>query len=140
MAQATQGSVENLKEMRTGTLESSLSQADIAFWAHQGIGPYKGQPAFEQLTAIANLYTETVHVVVRAESDIRNIGDLRGKVVSVGEEGSGTLVVARVILEAAHELAQRNAAEFVSLASTNLQCARRALPQRGEDTSELLRE
>lgn len=100
VAQATQGSVENLKEMRTGTLESSLSQADIAFWAHQGIGPYKGQPAFEQLTAIANLYTETVHVVVRAESDIRNIGDLRGKVVSVGEEGSGTLVEARVILEA----------------------------------------
>ena len=50
VAQATQGSVENLKEMRTGTLESSLSQADIAFWAHQGIGPYKGQPAFEQLT------------------------------------------------------------------------------------------
>lgn len=100
VAQATQGSVENLKEMRTGTLESSLSQADIAFWAHQGIGPYKGQPAFGQLTSIANLYTETVHVVVRAESDIRNIADLRGKVVSVGEEGSGTLVEARVILEA----------------------------------------
>ena len=39
-------------------------------------------------------------MVVRAESDIRNIGDLRGKVVSVGEEGSGTLVEARVILEA----------------------------------------
>jgi TRAP transporter TAXI family solute receptor len=100
VAQATQGSVENLKEMRSGTLESALSQADIAFWAHQAIGPYKGQPPFEQLTSIANLYTETVHVVVRAESDIRNIGDLRGKVVSVGEEGSGTLVEARVILEA----------------------------------------
>jgi TRAP transporter TAXI family solute receptor len=100
VAQATQGSVENLKEMRTGTLESALAQADIAFWAHQAIGPYKGQPPFDQLTAIANLYTETVHVVVRAESDIRNVGDLRGKVVSVGEEGSGTLVEARVILEA----------------------------------------
>jgi len=100
VAQATQGSVENLKEMRTGTLESALSQADIAFWAYQAIGPYKGQPAFDQLTAIANLYTETVHVVVRAESDIRNIGDLRGKVVSIGEEGSGTLVEARVILDA----------------------------------------
>ena len=100
VAQATQGSVENLKEMRTGTLKSALSQADIAFWAYQAIGPYKGQPPFDQLTSIANLYTETVHVVVRAESDIRNIGDLRGKVVSVGEEGSGTLVEARVILEA----------------------------------------
>jgi uncharacterized protein len=100
VAQATQGSVENLKEMRTGTLESALSQADIAFWAHQATGPYKGQPPFDQLTAIANLYTETVHVVVRAESNIRSIADLRGKVVSIGEEGSGTLVEARVILEA----------------------------------------
>lgn len=100
VAQATQGSVENLKEMRTGTLESALSQADIAFWAREGTGPYKGQQPFEQLTTIANLYVETVHIVVRAESDIRSIADLKGKVVSIGEEGSGTLVEARVILEA----------------------------------------
>lgn len=100
VAQATQGSVENLKEMRTGTLESALSQADIAFWARKGTGPYKGQQPFEQLTTIANLYIETVHLVVRAESDIRSVADLKGKVVSIGEEGSGTLVEARVILEA----------------------------------------
>ncbi|UEM02933.1 TAXI family TRAP transporter solute-binding subunit [Skermanella rosea] len=100
VAQATQGSVENLKEMRTGTLESALSQADIAFWAREGTGPYKGQQPFEQLTTIASLYVETVHIVVRAESDIRSIADLKGKVVSIGEEGSGTLVEARVILEA----------------------------------------
>ncbi|EWY39217.1 hypothetical protein N825_07765 [Skermanella stibiiresistens SB22] len=100
VAQATQGSVENLKEMRTGTLESSLSQADIAYWAREGTGPYKGQPPFDQLTAIANLYVETVHLVVRAESGIRSVADLRGKTVSIGEEGSGTLVEARVILEA----------------------------------------
>ncbi|WP_246148709.1 TAXI family TRAP transporter solute-binding subunit [Skermanella pratensis] len=100
VAQATQGSVENLKEMRTGTLESALSQADIAFWAREGTGPYKGQQPFDQLTAIANLYVETVHLVVRAESGIRNVADLKGKRVSVGEEGSGTLVEARVILEA----------------------------------------
>jgi TRAP transporter TAXI family solute receptor len=100
VAQATSGSVENLKEMRSGALESALTQADIAFWAEQATGLYKDQPPFTELNVIANLYTETVHLVVRADSGIRTAADLRGKVVSVGEEGSGTLVEAREILGA----------------------------------------
>jgi len=100
VAQATSGSVENIKEMRGGSLESALTQADIAFWSQQGTGPYKGQAPFTELTTIANLYTETVHLVVRADSDIKSVADLRGKSVSIGEEGSGTLVEAREILGA----------------------------------------
>lgn len=100
VAQATSGSVENLSLMAAGTLESAMSQADIAFWAHTGTGLYEGKPPMTELRAIANLYPETVHLVVRADGGIDSVDDLAGRIVSLGDEGSGTLVEARAILEA----------------------------------------
>mgnify|MGYP001805899970 CR=1 FL=1 len=100
MAQTTSGSVQNLGQLRDGTAEAAMVQADLAFWAFSGQGYYAGKPAFTGLRAIANLYTETVHLVVRAESPIQSVADLKGLAVSLGEEGSGTLVETRLILEA----------------------------------------
>lgn len=100
VAQATSGSVENLRNLSTGSFESALVQADIAFWAHRGTGPYEGKRPITEVRTIANLYTEAVHLVVRADSGIDEVGDLEGRTVSLGEEGSGTLVEARVILDA----------------------------------------
>lgn len=100
VAQATSGSVENLQKLSEKAFESALSQADVAYWAYRGGGPYEEAPPQEELRAIANLYPETVHLVVRADSGIETVPDLKGKVVSVGEQGSGTLVEARLVLGA----------------------------------------
>jgi TRAP transporter TAXI family solute receptor len=53
------------------------------------------------LRAIANLYHEAMHVVVRAESSIRTIADLRGRAVSIGQPLSATRIAARAVLGAA---------------------------------------
>lgn len=100
MAQTTSGSVQNLNQLREGMAEAAMVQADLAFWAFTAQGYYGGKPAFSGLRAIANLYTETVHLVVRAESTIQTVQDLKGQSVSLGEEGSGTLVESRLILDA----------------------------------------
>lgn len=100
VAQASSGAVDNIELLRNTRLEAALVQADVAFWAYAGQGPYKTQPSYPKLRAIANLFPETVHVVVRADSDLTAISQLRGRVVGLGEEGSGTLVEARMILEA----------------------------------------
>jgi len=55
----------------------------------------------KNLRAIAALFPEYVHVVVRAESGIRRLADLKGRRVALGEPGSGTLADARLVLEAA---------------------------------------
>jgi TRAP transporter TAXI family solute receptor len=52
------------------------------------------------LRLIANLYPESVHIVVRKGSGIKTVSDLRGKRVGLDEPGSGTLVNARLILGA----------------------------------------
>lgn len=100
VAQSTQGPIENIALIAKGTLDSGLVQADLAYWAYHGTGLYADKGAVRHLRAIANLYPEMVHIVVRANSDIQGIRDLKLRRVSLGEQSSGTLVNARAILEA----------------------------------------
>jgi hypothetical protein len=54
-----------------------------------------------RLRAIASLFPEVLHVVVRSDSPIRSIAGLAGRTVAVGETGSGTLVNSKMLLAAA---------------------------------------
>jgi TRAP transporter TAXI family solute receptor len=88
-------------------MESGFSQADINYWAYSGTGMYEGKPKVEELRAIANLYPESIHVMVRKGLGAKSIADLKGKRVSIDEPGSGTLVNAKAIL-AAYGLSERD--------------------------------
>ncbi|MCC7048488.1 MAG: TAXI family TRAP transporter solute-binding subunit [Alphaproteobacteria bacterium] len=98
-AQSTQGPVENIALIAKGSLDSGLAPADLAYWAFHGTGPYADKGAVKNLRAIANLYSEVIHVVVRANADIQSIRDLKLRRVSLGEQASGTLVNARAVLK-----------------------------------------
>ena len=100
VAQSTRGSVENVMGIAEGTLESGLSQADISYWAYNGKGAFAKTGPIKKLRAVANLFPEAVHVVVRRNAGIETLADLRGKRVSLDREGSGTRVDALLILEA----------------------------------------
>jgi TRAP transporter TAXI family solute receptor len=99
-AQATQGSVQNMDELAAGRFDAALVQADVAYWAQRGEGIYAGKRPFTDLRVIATLYPELIHLVVLAGAEIATVGDLYGKRVSLGEQGSGTLVHGRLVLEA----------------------------------------
>lgn len=101
VAQATQGSVENVQAVEDGKLESALAQSDVVHWAYSGSGLFKGKSPLARLRAIASLFPETVHIVVRADGPVTALTDLKGKRVGLGEKESGTLVDARLVLEAA---------------------------------------
>ena len=99
-AVASNGSVANVNAIQSGAAESGLSQADVAFWAFTGTGVFDGRPKVTELRSIANLYPESVHVVVRKSLGAKSVSDLKGKKVSIDEPGSGTLVNAKAILAA----------------------------------------
>jgi len=99
-AQASNGSVANVSGIVGSALESGFSQADVATWAQKGTGLYEGKPNVPGLRLIANLYPQSVHVVVRKGSGIQSVADLKSKRVALDEPGSGTLVNARAILAA----------------------------------------
>jgi TRAP transporter TAXI family solute receptor len=100
VAQATQGSIENVQAMAAGQLEAAFVQADVAHWAWRGTGPYKTKGAVRSLRAIGALFPEHVHVVVVKTGPVATLKDLAGKRVSLGEKESGTLADARLILAA----------------------------------------
>jgi TRAP transporter TAXI family solute receptor len=99
-AQASNGSLANVTGIAGGAMESGFSQADVATWAQKGTGIFEGKPNVPGLRLIANLYPESVHVVVKKGSGIKTVADLKGKRVALDEPGSGTLVNARAILAA----------------------------------------
>jgi uncharacterized protein len=98
-AVATNGSVANVNGIVGGNMESGFTQADVAFWAYSGTGSFEGKPKVEELRSIANLYPESVHIVVK-KGVAKTVADLKGKRVSLDEPGSGTLINAKAILAA----------------------------------------
>jgi TRAP transporter TAXI family solute receptor len=99
-AQSSNGSLANVNAIAGGQMESGFSQADVATWAYKGTGVFEGKPNVPGLRLIANLYPESVHVVVKKGSGIKTVADLKGKRVALDEPGSGTLINARAILAA----------------------------------------
>lgn len=99
VAQSTEGSVANIEAMANGTLDSGLAQADVAYWAFSGTKLYKDNAIGANLRVIANLFPESIHVVVGRDSGIESISDLKGKRVSLGEPESGTLASVPLILK-----------------------------------------
>jgi TRAP transporter TAXI family solute receptor len=101
VTQATRGSVENLRMIADGQIESGISQSDVASWAYGGTGIFAADGPMKNLRAIASLFPESLQLVVRRDSSIRTIADLKNKHISLGQKGSGTLADARILLSAA---------------------------------------
>lgn len=97
-AQRTNGSVDNLERVGDGTAVLGFAQGDAVADAVAGTGAFH-EPI--PIVAVARLYDEYVHIVVRAGSDVHDLRDLAGRAVSLGARGSGVELVARRILSAA---------------------------------------
>lgn len=92
----TDGSVANLELLVSGAADLAFSQVDAAADRLALLGDDPRAPV-----ALARIYDELVHVVVRAAAPITSIDDLRGTRVSVGAPDSGVLLVAQRLLEVA---------------------------------------
>ncbi|AIF68876.1 C4-dicarboxylate ABC transporter substrate-binding protein [Palaeococcus pacificus DY20341] len=92
-------SVANAKAIEDGNAQAAILQNDVAYYAYNGL--YMFDTSIKKLKGVAALYPETVQFVVRADSDIKSLEDLKGKKVAIGAPGSGTAVAAEQILKAA---------------------------------------
>jgi len=101
VAQATQSSVQNVNLIQSGAAESGFSQSDVAHWAYTATGLFEGRPKLDRLRFIAHLFGEQLHAVVRRDSPIQRLEDLRGKRVVVGLQASGARIGSELVLDAA---------------------------------------
>lgn len=97
-AETSGASAENMTTLKNGDGEIAFSQTDIASYATEGKLMFANNKV-ENIKAIATLYPETIQIVTTAKSGIKSVEDLKGKKVSVGAPGSGTVANAEQILE-----------------------------------------
>ena len=83
--QSTHGSNDNSQQ---------LSQKQVELAIIQG-----GAASFDNLAIVTPLFPEYLFVIVRNDSDINSIAELRGRTVSLGLEGSGNRASAIQLLE-----------------------------------------
>ncbi len=97
-AESTGASVANVNMLQKGDIDVAIVQNDVASYAENGIELFK-KPV-KDVRGMATLYSEPIQCIT-TNSNIKSIGDLKGKRVAVGAIGSGTFANAVQILEAA---------------------------------------
>ncbi|MGI8305678.1 TAXI family TRAP transporter solute-binding subunit [Saccharopolyspora hattusasensis] len=98
-AAETGASVQNIQQLAAGDYDIAFTLADTAADAVQGKESFAGKP--QQIQALTRLYPNSTQVVVRADSGINSVADMRGKRISTGSPKSGTEVIANRVLSAA---------------------------------------
>ena len=93
-ARNTKGSAENIPLLEAGSIDIGLVQGEAAHEALSGIGR---PPA--NLKIVSAMYSSAGMFVVRGDSPVRAIGDLRGKRVAFGARGSGLVILSRYVLD-----------------------------------------
>lgn len=98
--ESTGGSVYNVNAIMSGDLEFGIVQSDRQYQAYNGTADWEGKPQ-EKLRAVFSIHPESVSLLATDQSGIYSLDDLRGKVVNIGNPGSGQRGNATDILEAA---------------------------------------
>ncbi len=97
--ESTEGSVYNLKALRSGDLDFAIVQSDLQYDALKGTGAFSADGPFRHLRAVFSLYPEPLTIVARRDSSIRTLQDLRGKRVNIGSPGSGQRATMQVLMK-----------------------------------------
>ncbi len=96
-AESTGGSIYNINTIRSGELDFGVAQSDWQYHAYNGTSKFADKGPFKDLRAVFSIHPEPVTIIARDDSGIKNLPDLRGKRVNIGNPGSGTLGTWEVI-------------------------------------------
>ena len=98
--ESTGASVFNINAIMAGDLEFGIAQADPQDQAQHGLSEREGKPQ-KDLRAVFALAPEAVTFVAAEDSGIKSLKDAKGKVVNIGNPGSGNRQNAIDVFEAA---------------------------------------
>lgn len=99
--ESTGGSVYNTRTIREGELDFGVVQSDVQSAAIEGARAFDGDKPYGDLRAVFSVHSEPMHVMARKDAKINSVADMKGKRVNIGNPGSGTSVLAAVLMEAA---------------------------------------
>lgn len=91
----TAGSPQNPRSLAQGEIEAGLTNADLAYFAVNGLPPYTEKLALRSLGA---LHASVLQLVTLEDSSLNSFEDIRGKRVAVGPANGGTLAFLDMLL------------------------------------------
>jgi len=89
-AQATNGTPHNIQLMARREAEVAIAQSGVVYQAVNGVEAYKDQGKHTHFKAMTQLYPNVMQWVVRKESRVQTLADLKGKKVVPGAQNSAT--------------------------------------------------
>ncbi len=87
--ESTGGSVFNVNAVMAGDLEFGVVQSDRQYQAMKGEAEWKDKGPQADLRAVFSIHPESVTLVAAVDSGVKDIADLKGKKVNIGNPGSG---------------------------------------------------
>ncbi|RZB31798.1 MAG: uncharacterized protein SRB1_01417 [Desulfobacteraceae bacterium Eth-SRB1] len=87
--ESTGGSVFNVNAIMSGDLEFGIVQSDRQYQAINALAEWKDKGPQKDLRAVFSIHPESVTLVAAVDAGIKNIIDLKGKRVNIGNPGSG---------------------------------------------------
>jgi TRAP transporter TAXI family solute receptor len=87
--ESTGGSVFNVNAVMSGDLDFGVVQSDRQYQAVHGLAEWKDAGPQKDLRAVFSIHPESVTLVAAVDANIKDIKDLKGKKVNIGNPGSG---------------------------------------------------
>lgn len=87
--ESTGGSVFNINAIMAGDLEFGVVQSDRQYQAYNGLAEWEEPGPQKDLRALFSIHPESVTLLAAVDAGINSIQDLKGKIVNIGNPGSG---------------------------------------------------
>jgi len=111
--ESTSGSVFNINAVMNGDLEFGVAQSDRQYQAYNGLAEWREGGRQTDLRSVFSIHPEAITLVASEESAIRDIADLKGRRVNLGNPGSGQLQNSKDVLAAVGIGEEEISAEYV---------------------------
>ena len=92
----TRGALENPRLVGGGELEMALTNADLAYFAYRGEGPYE---APLDILAAGALHPSVLHLIARAGGSVSTFAELDGRRLAIGPAGGPTVTLTDLLLQ-----------------------------------------
>lgn len=87
--ESTAGGIYNLNALREGDIDLGVAQSDSVYKAVNGLDEFSAKGPDLMLRSVFSAYQEPFTLVVRADSGIYSLDDMKDKRVNIGEKGTG---------------------------------------------------
>ncbi|MCF8482900.1 MAG: TAXI family TRAP transporter solute-binding subunit [Rhodospirillum sp.] len=98
-AEATEGSIYNIGQMRANEYNFSVVQSDWQYHAMTGSSKFREAGPYSELRAVFSAHPEPFTVLARAGTGITTFDDLKGKKVNLGPLDSGQRATTEALLK-----------------------------------------